>query len=264
MSNKIGIGIITCNRIDFFKELILTVPDVDNIVIVNDGDPYPEQFYFNKPTEIIQHKKNKGIAKSKNDALTYLLDNNCEHIFLFEDDIKIVDPTIIENYINASKVSGILHFNYAYHGAWNKTSGGDPKPSKTVTYDNSLNICFFHNITGALSYFRDTALKKAGLMDETYKNVLEHVDHTYQIIKAGFHPPFRWFADVEESFYKIGELDPLLSQSVNSKNFFSVKARARIFGLYFMIKNGYRPHKIPSINEEELENYLDNLRQKTV
>ena len=40
MNNKIGIGIITCDRVNFFKQAIESIPSVDEIVVVNDGKPY--------------------------------------------------------------------------------------------------------------------------------------------------------------------------------------------------------------------------------
>ncbi len=37
-------------------------------------------------THYIQHDVNRGVGITKNDALRYLLDKDCEHIFLIEDD----------------------------------------------------------------------------------------------------------------------------------------------------------------------------------
>ncbi|MBK7105839.1 MAG: hypothetical protein IPH62_11205 [Ignavibacteriae bacterium] len=262
MGNKIGIGIITCNRSHFFKELISSIPEVDKIVVVNDGNPYENNLYPSKITEVIQHKNNKGIAKTKNDALKYLLDHECEHIYLFEDDIAINDSSIIEKYIKASEISGIQHFNYAYHGKWNKTTTGNPNPKKIIRYSDNVNITLHDMLTGALSYFRSTVLKNVGLMDTRYKNVLEHVDHTYRIIKSGFHPPFRWFADIEESFYLLRELDEDLKESINAQNMFSLKIRARIFDTYFKFKNGFKPSDVPIDIESDVEEILREIKNK--
>ncbi len=104
MNSKIGFGVITCNRLKFFK-LINSVPDVDELVVVNDGDPYPEEIY---PANsfVIQHNKNKGIARTKNDASKYLYEKDCEHIFICEDDIIIKDKNVCKYYIDAYEVSG--------------------------------------------------------------------------------------------------------------------------------------------------------------
>ncbi len=263
MQNKIGIGIITCNRSHFFKKLIKSIPEVDKIVVVNDGKPYESGIYPSKIDEIIQHKKNKGISKTKNDALRYLLNNGCEHIFLFEDDIAIGDPTVIEKYIAASKVSGILHFNYAYHGvSENRTRDGKPNPRKIISYDNEVKIAFYKNTTAALSYFRDIVLNDIGFIDTFYRNALEHVDHTYQISKKAFHPPFRWFADLDNSYKYIEELDFNQDNSLLKKNKYLPLLRAKFFGAYFRLKHGYRPSRVPNANEDELLIALEKIKSK--
>ena len=262
LNNMIGIGLITCNRLNFFQKSINSIPEVDKIVVVNDGASYPNSVYPSKISEIIQHKTNKGIAKTKNDALKYLLNSKCNHIFLMEDDVAIKEPSVIENYIRASQLSGILHLNYAYHGRWNRSSTGKPQPRLVLNYGENINLAFHYNLTGALSYFRSNVLHAVGLMDETYKNVLEHVDHTYQIIKNGFHPPFRWFADIENSFNSIIELDPYLFESVNSKSFLPIKFRTKLFSVYFRMKNGYKPFRVPTVDEDELRRILEEIKRK--
>jgi hypothetical protein len=63
-------------------------------------------------------------------------------------------------------------------------------------------------------------------MDEQFYNALEHVDHTYQIIKKGYHPPFRWFADVEGAEEYLKDIVPdhqnskIRSQEDFVQNFF--------------------------------------------
>ena len=263
MQNKIGIGIITCNRSHFFKKLIESVPDVNEIVVVNDGEPYDDNIYPSKINEIIQHKKNKGISKTKNDALRYLVNNGCEHIFLFEDDIAISDQSVIEKYINASKVSGILHFNYAYHGvSENRTPDGKPNPRKIIDYDHEVKIAFYKNTTAALSYFRDIVLKEVGFIDTFYRNALEHVDHTYLIAKKGFHPPFRWFADLDNSYKFIKELDFDQQNSLLKKNKYLPLLRAKFFGAYFGLKHGRRPSRVPNANENDLKAALEEMKSK--
>jgi len=42
-------------------------------------------------------------------------------------------------------------------------------------------------------------LDNIGLIDEEYYNAMEHVDHTMEAIEKGYHPPFRWFIDIENS-----------------------------------------------------------------
>jgi glycosyltransferase involved in cell wall biosynthesis len=120
VSGKTGVGIVTYQREEFFKKLFNSIPQCDELVVVNDGKPYPPEVYSGREAKIIQHKKNKGVGKSKNDAMRYLLDKGCDHIFILEDDILIKDPDVFNRYISISKKTGIQHFNYAYHGPLNK------------------------------------------------------------------------------------------------------------------------------------------------
>src|SRR5262245_44911890 len=103
MSEKVGIGIITYNRVQFFRECIQSLPEVDVIVVVNDGDPYPYNIYPSRVAKIIQNTTNKGVGRSKNAALKFLLETGCKHIFLCEDDMKIIDSELCKRYIQAAK-----------------------------------------------------------------------------------------------------------------------------------------------------------------
>jgi hypothetical protein len=61
MQNKIGIGIITYNRPDFFKKCFDSIPitKIDQLVVVNDGSELPFDLF---DTQLIQHKTNKNVG----------------------------------------------------------------------------------------------------------------------------------------------------------------------------------------------------------
>jgi len=206
--SKIGVGVITCNRVDFLKKCIDSIPlhKIDEHVIINDGDRFPVEFTDNnRKILIIEHITNAGVGKSKNDALEYLLSKDCDHIFLIEDDIIIKDENVFDEYIRCSEITGIKHLNFCLHGEDNKVNGS-PHPKKIIDYKD-IKISLYHNIYGAFSYYHKDVIDEIGLMDEEYINAMEHVDHTMAAIKAGFHPPFRWFADLEDSDNWLDEQD---------------------------------------------------------
>ena len=68
MGDKIGIGIVTCNRPDFFLKCIRSIPNEFTLVVVNDGSDFEDiqklqekiNFYY------IHNKVNIGVGKSKN------------------------------------------------------------------------------------------------------------------------------------------------------------------------------------------------------
>jgi len=116
---KIGLGVVTCNKPERLLQSGKTIPDVDELVIVNDGKAYVDEVYPQN-AELIQHEKNMCVGVSKNDAMRYLIQAGCEHIFLMEDDVLIKNPGVFEAYIKAAEVSGIWHMNYALQGPANR------------------------------------------------------------------------------------------------------------------------------------------------
>lgn len=203
----VGVGVITCNREDFYKNCIDSVLDIPDIVtvVVNDGDEFKNISPKYRPEKYFQNKTNMGVGVSKNIALKYLLQQGCEHIFLLEDDITIIDKSVFDQYINASRVTGIKHLNFCLHGEDNKLNG-HPNPRIIIDYDD-IQLSLYLNVYGALTYYHRDVLESIGLMDEEYFNAMEHVDHTMSAIQAGFHPAFRWFADISNSGSLIKEQD---------------------------------------------------------
>jgi GT2 family glycosyltransferase len=209
MSNKIGVGIITCNRTKYLRRLLVSLVQCENIidelVVVNDGEPIND--FDLSQGEWIENKVNLGVGKSKNLAFKHLLENKCDYIFLLEDDIIIKDKEVFNKYIEASKLSGIQHFNFAFHGSDNYLPNGAPAERLRVEYSKDVAVCFYPNVYGAFSFYTKECLDNVGLMDEEYYNAMEHVDHTFFIAQAGMTSPFRWFADIANSNKYIEEID---------------------------------------------------------
>ena len=204
MSIKIGIGIITCDRPDYLKKLVKSLNSIptNNIAIINDGD---KQIDGGKIYTHNNIPSKQGVGKAKNQALKLLKDN--DYIFLIEDDIIIKDTIVFEKYIEASNLSGIQHFNFAFHGLDNYKPDGTPAVQLKIDYSSNVSVCLYPNVYGAFSMYTKKCIETVGLMDEFYYNAMEHVDHTASIIKAGMHPPFRWFADIADSNKYIEEID---------------------------------------------------------
>ena len=202
--SKIGIGIITCNRNDFLKTCISSIKKewYNEIIIINDG----ELPVIDNNIKIINNKTNIGVCKSKNKALRYLLDKNCDHIFLVEDDMKFLD-NIFKEYIKASEITGIKHFMFGYHGPANKggISGGKPKPRKIIDYKD-IKIALNQHCVGAVCYYTKKSLEDTGLFDEQFnKNNFEHVEHSFRLAKDGYSTPYWWWADIANSLDYVQE-----------------------------------------------------------
>jgi len=267
MKEKIGVGIITCNRPDMLRVCYDSLPKnkIDKLVIVNDGDPLVEKYYC----DIIQHDKNQGVAVSKNDAFKFLLEKQdrgiaCDHIFLIEDDIFIKDNVVFEKYIHASRMSGIQHFNFSQHGVMNKkgyNNSGAPNPRLVVQYNKYLQIPLFQHCVGAFSYYTKKCLDECGIIDESYYNACEHVDHTYSIIKKGMHPPFWYFADIDNSNKYIGD-KPWTRESSTISSRPDHDKLVRNADVIFLSKHKTVPGGIPDTSEAELQKQLIEIQKK--
>lgn len=259
VEDKIGIGIITYNRKDLLVKLLDSIKNRNDyeLIIINDGSPIEVDGWNHY---IQTNETNLGVAKSKNKALKHLLDLGCDHIFLIEDDMYIKDDTIFEKYIKASKISGIQHFNYSQHGLMNKTFDGLANPNPRVIIDyNDIKIALYPNCVGAFSYYSKKCLEEVGMMDERYYNACEHVDHTLMISKAGMHPPFWYFADIDESWKYLGDEEWSINQSTISSNANHSKIINDADNI-FISKHGTYPRQIKDTSFLELGYIIKNIK----
>tara|TARA_B100000579_G_C22779030_1_gene828233 strand:+ start:670 stop:1470 length:801 start_codon:yes stop_codon:yes gene_type:complete len=259
--SSIGLGIITCNREDFYKECYESVPldMVDELVTINDGNPYK----FNSSEKFIQHESNKGVGVSKNEAMRYLLNKGCEHIFLIEDDIIITDKSVFEKYITTAKTTGVYHLMYGYHGPANKSpksKEGVPSPRLIVEYSTDCSIALNEHCVGAFCYYHKDTLDEVGLMDETYVNAWEHVDHSYQLVKADVVPGYWWWPDVADSY-------KYLDEQACSEDSSAIRPRSdwkhniQKGAMYFISKNGHSPVDIPDQSSQQITETLKRIKK---
>jgi len=274
MKEKIGVGIITTGKrpeqfkkcFGFFK---VSPNEYDQIIIVLDGSHDEEirswclqSFKGDRDKfTFIANGRNLGVGKSKNKALQHLLDQGCDHIFLIEDDIYVKRSSVLRKYIEASKKTGIQHFNFSQHGMMNKTFDGKSAPNPRLIVDyKDIRIPLYPHCVGAFSYYSRHCLKVTGLMDERYYNACEHVDHTYEIIKDGMHPPFWHFADIENSWEYLGDEEWSLKQSTISSredhNDIVAAADEVFFG-----KHKHLPGQTPLTLEEDVIQSIKEIKK---
>lgn len=269
-SSKIGVGIITYNRPDNFWKLFRSVEsngDVDHVCVVNDGDvreDYDSLINYDK-VDIYQNQeifgKNIGVGKSKNIAIRSLLKSECDYIFLIEDDIFIKRNDVFRKYIETSEKTGIQHLNYSQHGVMNKLPNGEPNPRTVIEYNSiGLKLPLYLHCVGAFSFYTKRCLHDVGLLDERYYNACEHVDHTLEIIKAGMHPPFWTFPDIENSWEYLYDEQWSLDQSTISgkpghDNIVSFADEV------FKMKHGCTPGYIPVASWDTVTDSLKQIKK---
>jgi len=266
---KIGVGIITYNRFHLLMKLYNSLPfdKIDELIIVNDGDISVGFDLIDGCNNTIIHTNGVGVGKAKNAALKYLKGHKCDHIFLIEDDMLIKDPFIFEKYIEASKVSGIQHLMFGYHGPANKNgiSKGKPCPRMVVKYSDDISIALNQHCVGAFCYYSRKSLEDVGLIDEKFKNAFDHVSHSYDLALGGYSTPYWWWADLANSCDYIEE-------QVCSEESSSIKTPERMEEWrsninesmeYFLQKYGVYPygrHGVRDSSEEEVLKFLKSKR----
>jgi hypothetical protein len=273
--DSIGVGMVTYNAPDRIKQSAATIPAwIKHFVIVNDGTPYDSSVYPSA-AHIIQHETNKSVGQAKNTAINWLMNEGCEHIFIIEDDILLQNENVFDEYIKASVQSGIKHLNYALQGPANKKGAkkfenleerakqgdlNEPNPREVIKYENNIQIALYPHSVGAFSYYQREVLESIGGFDSAYKNAWEHVDHTMDAFRKGFTTPYWWFADINESWRYIKDIEGCIENSTIGHTD-TWKENFNRGWMYFKKKYGFGPTEVPDTKPEQLQNVLNFLYQ---
>jgi hypothetical protein len=262
---KIGLGIITYNRSEQFNNLMNSIKDIDyinHIIIIKDkninyGKNSPEKF-VNDRIKYINLTDSKCIAENKNKALKHLIDNDCTHLFLIEDDVIIKNPDVFLKYIETAKIFRIEHLNFC------RRYLSETNSYQTPIYKFSLfntGLEFHKNLCGIFSYFTKHAIETAGYMNENYINALEHCEHTYRLcLNNMYTPKFHIFADImnsDEYLEDGGKETSICKSDIQVKN---------VYNALLLFKNTYNKpmSSLESPTLEELKDFyikkINNLK----
>ena len=275
---KIGVGIITFNRPEYLRNLLNSIIPchsvINEIVVVNDGEPITD-FNLSKG-EWIDNKTNLGVAKSKNKAMKHLFNKGCDYIFIIEDDMLIKDKSIFQQYVDAYKTSGIHHFNYGPGSPFNRKQtiqnpdlhnrhlldeNTEPNPKIIVDY-KTCKIALYEHTVAMFSFFTRVLLEKGlGYMPTNYDNCWEHVCSTYSIIKAGYHPPFWWFADLANSHELITEAPGAIENSSIAKDKSAWMEKVLAGREIYKNIHGHYPNQPPFYSKEQVIDILKQLKK---
>ena len=271
--SKIGLGIVTCDRVSYLHKCInsIDISLFDELVIVNDGTETVDY----KDFTIIENEENLGVGKSKNKILRHLYDSGCDYIFVLEDDMIVLDNLVFQQYIDACLASGIHHFNYGPGSPFNRKQKiknfdlhnrheleqhSEPKPRLVIDYGNDIKVSLFQHTVAMFSFFTRECIDEVGYFDERFYNAWEHVEHTYRIIKAGLHPPFWYFADIYNSHLYITEAPQAIYNSSIANNTEQWRQNIMDGREIYLRKHGYYPNQIPDTSEEEVIEWLKKIK----
>ena len=181
---KIGIAILTHDRPDVFakcfEQITKFAPPKAKIVVVDDAskEPIKEATW--------RFERNVGIAVAKNKCLELL--DDCEHLFLFDDDCYPIAPNWWEIYID----SGEPHLCYNFSV---KSMNDNP-----VIFSNGKVEAFAYE-SGPMLYFHKSCLERVGGMDWRFGRWgWEHPNLANRIYNAGL-TSFRFMGAVGANKY---------------------------------------------------------------
>lgn len=258
---KIGIGILTCDRQDYYKKCLSSVYDIvsNNVNInqiyetacVNDGQTYVCD--SSDANYVSNHPFNLGVSYSKNELMSYLLSKGCDYIFIIEDDIEIIDKQVFTKYIQASERSGIHHLMC---GSFLPSRGSSTDTFKYKESDVMISV--YRNCAGSFTFYTRECLLNTGMFDEHYWNALEHVDLTYRLSLLGYTTPFGYFADITNSNNYISSIGGEFNDSIiNKTNNKKVDAAF----MYFEHKFGAGFPEIYTATKDDLIKYIQTQSQ---
>jgi GT2 family glycosyltransferase len=125
----------------------------------------------------------------------------------------------------------------------------------------TVKVSLFEHTVAMFSFFTKEVLEKVGLIDQAFYNAWEHVDHTYRIIKAGYHPPFWWFADLHDSHKYLTEAPGAIDNSSIANK--SEQWEKNVYGgrEIYLKKHGHYPNQPPYVSKEDVVKIIKKPKQ---
>lgn len=217
----VGVGLVTYNNPGRFVQCWPTIwyqliqgGVVDYACAYEDGSSLPFRTQYQQIADempavfplLMSVGHNLGVGVAKNVLLRRMLAAGCDELFLCEDDMIILDPKAVTEYVRVGHERGLHHLSFALHGPMNKEMG-------PVEVDGD--VTYWPAGIGAWSYYTREGLEKVGLHDERFFNAFEHLDLTYRFAAAGLTSPFWRFADVTGSERWISEQPDAMETSTH-------------------------------------------------
>ena len=142
----------------------------------------------------------KGIAYRKNECLRALQD--CDYVFLFDDDCFPIKKGWSEFFIEAHKASGQHHFLYIKETPTIKQTHIHLKPEDPLIPSLPYSINEYNNCGGCFMFLTKEVIEKVGAFDETFGLYgFEHADYSDRIHMAGLTPMGKYLCPAGASEY---------------------------------------------------------------
>lgn len=205
LSNNIGVGILSYNRIESIKRLINSIRKYTNLnettVFVSDESTQKEvkDYLSKEPNIVFLNNHNRiGIAGNTNRLMRCL--DRFRYKIILNDDVEILNSGWDSFYTKASEQTGLHHFCYRQLGIY-----GASKSQESFKNINGVGIkTIVEKPHGAVIYFDDIAFNKVGYFDTQFGLYgMEHVDWSGRVSLSGIQIP--GFHDIQgsDNYFKI-------------------------------------------------------------
>lgn len=202
ISNNIGVGILSFNRLDSLKRLITSIRkntnlDRTTVFVSDESDKLSpnDMKWLKSQSVVVLHNPRIGIAGNTNRLLRCL--DRFRYKFILNDDVEILNPGWEEFYVSAMKTSGIHHFCYREVGVY-----GANQEQETERTVNGVPIRTVQDKPqGGIMVFDQDAFEAVGYFDEKFpKYGVEHVDWSHRVAMHFKNPGFHDVAGSEQYF----------------------------------------------------------------
>lgn len=196
---KIGIAITTHNRPDVLAKSLEKhrkfLPHDAVVFVIDDGSTPPAT--VPEWCKLVRNDLSLGIVASKNRSLECLIDEGCEHLFLWDDDAYAIAGGWEQPYIDSPEP----HLAYQFQDF----ATGQKLNDISVLYRDDKHVAYTGQ-RGVMLYYHRSVIEKVGGFDPIYqRGMYEHSDLALRIHNAGLTS---WaFADVVGSEKLIYSLD---------------------------------------------------------
>lgn len=205
ISNGIGVGILSHNRLGSLKRLVTSIcqfTDLDKttVFISDDGSSDPDLLEYLKGLDrricVLSGQPNLGIAGNSNRLLRCL--SRFTYGLLLNDDVEVLRHGWEKFYQLASDKSGIHHFQHRQPGVYGGTTG------QLEVHQGVRLRKVIDKPQGAVLAFTHKMLVDCGYFDERYGRYgMEHVDWSLKSAELQLQPA--GFFDVEgsEKYFRV-------------------------------------------------------------
>lgn len=154
---EIGIGVTSYQRPDMLNRFLESIHKYTS----------SHRLYVAIDTDKDRH----GVAKRKNECLRHLQD--CDHVFLFDDDVKILKKGWTDFFINSGE-QHLLYLNDNLH----------------TPYYSKGKITYYKDCGGVFMYMTKSAIEKVGAFNERFNTYgFEHAEYSIRILGRHGHYP---------------------------------------------------------------------------